>query len=319
MKKGTEAADMNGTVVVDKPSGKTSFDIVHDIRKVLNIKKIGHTGTLDPMTTGVLPVCINEATKLIRFFVKDDKEYRATMLLGVETDTLDMEGRVLAQRESDVTADEVGEAIESFVGTIDQRVPRYSAVKYRGKPLYKWTREGVDITPPLRTVEIYRITVEEISLPYVTFVVTCSKGTYIRSLCADIGTQLGCGACLYTLRRIKSGHFREESAIVLEGLDKKEKERVIRENLLPMADTLPHFSSITIGDDAAEKIKRGHQPDAEVLTRYSTETLAAGDVVKFVSEDNRIVALARILVSSAHMSRSSEDEEVAKILRVFNG
>lgn len=319
MRERTAKEDMNGTVIVDKPSGKTSFDIVHDIRKVLNIKKIGHTGTLDPMTTGVLPVCINEATKLIRFFAKDDKEYRATMLLGVETDTLDMEGTVVARTEPAVTADEIMDVMRSFVGTIEQRVPRYSAVKYRGKPLYKWTREGVDITPPLRTVEIHRITVEEIDIPYVSFVVACSKGTYIRSLCDDMGRQLRCGACLYTLRRIKSGHFREESAISLEGLDRKEKKQVIRENLLPMADTLPHFCSITVDTDVADKIKKGYQPGIDVLERYSTAPLEAGDVVKFVSEDNGIIALARILVSSAHMSRSSECGDVAKILRVFNG
>ncbi len=310
---------MNGTVIVDKPSGKTSFDIVHDIRKVLNIKKIGHTGTLDPMTTGVLPVCINEATKLIQFFVEDDKEYRATMLLGVETDTLDMEGKVVARKLPDVTVDEIGDVIQSFTGTIEQRAPRYSAIKFKGKPLYKWTREGVDITPPLRTIEIYRIIVEEIALPYVSFVVACSKGTYIRSLCADIGKQLGCGACLYKLRRIKSGHFREESAIILEGLNRKEKERAIRENLLPMADTLPHFCSIVIDAEVEDKIKKGYQPRIDMLKRYSPGKLAEGDVVKFVSEDNRIVAVARMLVSSVDMSQSWGDGDVAKILRVFNG
>lgn len=309
---------MNGTVIVDKPSGKTSFDIVNDIRKVLKIKKIGHTGTLDPMTTGVLPICINEATKLIQFFTNDDKEYRATMLLGLETDTFDMEGRIMTRKLPGVTSDEIEEAFQSFTGTIEQRVPRYSAIKFKGKPLYKWTREGVDITPPLRKIDIYRIRIEEIDLPYVSFFVACSKGTYIRSLCSDIGKRLGCGACLYKLRRIKSGHFKEESAIILEGLDKKEKERIIRANLLPITDALPNFCSITIDAEVADKIKKGYQPGIDVLKRYHTGDLVKGDVVKFVSENNRIVAIARMLVSSNEMHRTCYDGEVAKILRVFN-
>jgi len=309
---------MNGTVIVDKPAGRTSFDIVHDIRNVLNIKKIGHTGTLDPLTTGVLPVCINEATKLIQFFAEDDKEYRATMLLGVETDTLDMEGEVVSRNKPNVTEEEIENAIKAFTGKIEQRAPRYSAVKFKGKPLYKWTREGVNITPPLRTIEIYRITVEDIALPYVSFVVTCSKGTYIRSLCADIGNRLGCGACLYRLRRIKSGHFREESAIDLEGLNKEEKEQIIRENLIPMADMLPNFCSITIDAEIADKIKKGYQPGIDVLKSYDTKVLTEGDVVKFVSEDNRIVAIAKMLFSSEEITPSYVDGGVAKILRVFN-
>lgn len=309
---------MNGTVIVDKPAGRTSFDIVHDIRNVLNIKKIGHTGTLDPLTTGVLPVCINEATKLIQFFAEDDKEYRATMLLGVETDTLDMEGEVVARKLPDVTADEIGDVIQSFTGTIEQRAPRYSAIKFKGKPLYKWTREGVNITPPLRTIEIYRISIEDIALPYVSFVVACSKGTYIRSLCADIGNRLGCGACLYSLRRMKSGHFREESAINLEGLNREEKEQIIRENLIPMSEMLPDLCSITIDAEIADKIKKGYQPGIDVLKSHDARAFTEGDVVKFVSEDNRIVAIARMLFSSEEITPSYADGGVAKILRVFN-
>lgn len=309
---------MNGTVIVDKPAGRTSFDIVHEIRNVLNIKKIGHTGTLDPLTTGVLPVCINEATKLIQFFAEDDKEYRATMLLGVETDTLDMEGKIVARNKLNITEEEIEYVIKAFTGKIEQRVPRYSAVKIKGKPLYRWTREGINITPPLRTIEVYRIAIEKIALPYVSFVVSCSKGTYIRSLCADIGNRLGCGACLYRLRRIKSGHFSEESAIVLEGLDKKEKEQTIRENLIPMVDMLPHFCSIIIDAEIVDKIKNGYHPGIDVLKSFYTKALTEGDVVKFVSEDNRIVAIARMLFSSEEIALSYTNGGVAKILRVFN-
>ena len=309
---------MNGTVIVDKPAGKTSFDVVHEIRKILHIKKIGHTGTLDPLTTGVLPVCINEATKLIRFFAHDDKEYRATMLLGVETDTLDMEGTIVARKKPAVTDREIQHAIKSFTGKIEQRVPRYSAVKIKGKPLHRWTREGIHITPPVKTIEIYRITIESIALPYVTFVVACSKGTYIRSLCADIGRRLGCGACLYRLRRIKSGHFGEESAIILEGLDKKKKELSIKQNLISMVDMLPHFCSITIDADIANKIRNGCHPGMDVLNGCRTEGLKEGDIIKFVSEDRHIVAIARMLLSPEEIGPSYTKDSMVKILRVFN-
>jgi tRNA pseudouridine55 synthase len=309
---------MNGTVIVDKPAGKTSFDVVHEIRHLLHIKKIGHTGTLDPLTTGVLPVCINEATKLIRFFTHDDKEYRATMLLGVETDTFDTEGAVVARKKPAVTDEEIQHAIKSFTGKIEQRVPKYSAVKIQGKPLYRWTREGIDITPPVRTIEIYRIAIETIALPYVTFVVACSKGTYIRSLCADIGHRLGCGACLYRLRRIKSGHFGEESAIILDGFDKEKKERSIRENLIPMVDMLPHFCSVTIDAEIAGKIKNGCHPGMDMLNGCRTVGLREGDIIKFVSADRQIVAIARMLLSSEEIGPSYTKDSMVKILRVFN-
>src|SRR3990172_2514428 len=154
---------MNGVVIVDKPAGQTSHDVVQDIKKILGVKKVGHMGTLDPLATGVLPVCINEGTKLAQFFTMDRKEYRATMLLGVTTDTYDVEGKITAEAEPRVSREDIERALSSLVGAREQVPPSYSAVKYQGKPLYKWTRQGINIVSPPRAIEIYRLTLEEVA------------------------------------------------------------------------------------------------------------------------------------------------------------
>ncbi|MCK4534224.1 MAG: tRNA pseudouridine(55) synthase TruB [Syntrophobacterales bacterium] len=309
---------MDGVLIIDKPSGRTSYDIVRDVKKLTGAKKVGHTGTLDPLATGVLAVCINEATKLAQFFLNDDKEYRATMLLGVRTDTLDIEGEVIERCKPHLQTEELEKVMEGFVGRIEQRAPKYSAVKFRGKPLYKWTRQGVDIEPPVRKVDLYHINVEEVKLPYVTFTVSCSKGTYIRSLCADIGDRLGCGACLSALRRTRSGCFDERNAISLEGLAGGEKSEVLRKNLLPIADTLPGICNIAIDQDTADRIRKGYQPDRGVLNDKNTPLLEKGDLVKFAFQDGRIIAVAKTLFSSEEISLLSDKEQIVKILRVFN-
>ncbi|MBW2557295.1 MAG: tRNA pseudouridine(55) synthase TruB [Deltaproteobacteria bacterium] len=311
---------MNGVLIIDKPSGRTSYDIVRDVKKLLGTKKVGHAGTLDPLATGVLTICVNEATKLAQFFSNDDKDYRATMLLGVRTDTLDIEGKVTERCEPQphLQAGEIKGAVEGFVGRIEQRVPKYSAVKFKGKPLYKWTRQGVDIEPPLRKVDLYHINVEEVRIPYVTFTVSCSKGTYIRSLCADIGDRLGCGACLSALRRTRSGCFSEKDAISLEGLANGERAGILEKKLIPMADALPGICNITVDQDTAGRIRKGYQPDRGVLDDKNTPLLEKGALVKFVLQDGRIIAVAKTLFSSKEVSLLSDGEQAAKILRVFN-
>ena len=310
---------MNGVIVIDKPSGKTSFDIVRDIRGILKIDKVGHTGTLDPLATGVLPVCINEATKLVRFFSQDDKEYEVTMLLGIETDTLDIEGKIVTRHEPDVRITDVEKVIGSFVGEIEQKPPKYSAIKYKGKPLYKWMREGVDVDPPVRTIKIYKITIKDITLPYVMFDVSCSKGTYIRSLCADMGTKLGCGASVFALRRKKSGNFAEEEAVSLGDLDERQKQRILKENLISMVDALPDFLSVPVDQALAERIRTGYQPEAEILnSNDNIPSLNKGDLIKFLTADDNIVAIGKMLFSSKELSSLHNREQVVKIVRVFN-
>lgn len=309
---------MNGVIIIDKPSGKTSFAVVEHIKKILGARKVGHAGTLDPLATGVLPVCVNEATKLAQFFLTDNKEYRATMLLGVETDTLDIEGQITAQQEPRVTRGGIENVLCSFVGKIEQNPPRYSAVKFKGKPLYKWARRGSAVDPPPRMVDIHQIILENVELPYVTFFVSCSKGTYIRSLCSDIGERLGCGACLSALRRIRSGHFVEELAVSFENIDNQKKEEMLVKNLIPMVDTLSYFPTIDVDQRLAGRLRNGYQPLVGDISKNQIDDLTAGKVVKFVSGGNCLVALARMLYSFDRLSSLDSRKQLVEIIRVFN-
>jgi tRNA pseudouridine55 synthase len=310
---------MNGVIIVDKPAGITSHDVVDRVRKLLGIKKAGHAGTLDPMATGVLAVCVGEATKIASFLTGDDKVYEATMRLGVRTDTQDMTGRVLAEQETRVTDEDVKAVLAGFVGTITQVPPQYSAVKVRGKALYKWARKGVNVEAAARRVNIREIHVRDIALPLVSFTVTCSKGTYVRTLCADAGDRLGCGAALERLHRTASGIFRAENAVSLEGDSDAGIQAKLGRALIPTRHALTGMPDVLIPPLLEQRVMKGHQPDAEGFAGLQIASLAAGDVVKFVSETGRIVALARMLVQTDDIGALEPRKQAVCILRVFNG
>lgn len=204
---------------VYKEKGFTSFDVVAKLRGILKTKKIGHTGTLDPDAEGVLPVCIGRATKVCDLLTDKDKIYETVMLLGVETDTQDTSGTVLEERPVIASEEAVKEAILSFVGEYAQVPPMYSALKVNGKKLYELAREGKTIERKPRNVEIYSIEILEVELPRVRMSVHCSKGTYIRTLCHDIGTKLGCGGCMEKLLRTKVGIFSLEESLKLSEIE----------------------------------------------------------------------------------------------------
>lgn len=211
---------INGIMNIYKESGYTSHDVVAKLRGIVGQRKIGHTGTLDPDAVGVLPVCFGNATKLCDMMTDKSKEYEACMRLGVTTDTQDMSGRILSENE--VTADSaaVSSAIMSFEGGYEQIPPMYSALKINGKRLYELARQGQEVERQPRHVDIPYIRIIEIHIPYVRFVVGCSKGTYIRTLCADIGERLGCGAAMEALKRTRVGSFRIEDAITLSEVER---------------------------------------------------------------------------------------------------
>jgi tRNA pseudouridine55 synthase len=309
---------MNGVVIVDKPAGITSHDAVDRVRKLLGVKKAGHTGTLDPMATGVLAVCVGEATKIASFLSGDDKVYEAAMRLGVRTDTQDMTGQVVTEQEPRVTEADVKAVLADFAGTITQVPPQYSAVKVRGKALYKWARKGIRVEPPPRKVEIREILLQGIELPGVRFTVTCSKGTYVRTLCADMGDRLGCGAALERLRRTRSGIFREEDAVRLDGESDDGIRAKLEQGLIPMNRALPGLRDIVIPPLLEQKLAKGHQPDVEGLAALQIPSLATADVVKFISGEGRLVALARMLVSAGEIPSLPPGAQAACILRVFN-
>lgn len=206
---------IHGIIIIDKEAGFTSHDVVAKLRGICGQKKIGHTGTLDPAATGVLPVCLGSATKLCDMLTERDKEYVAELLLGVSTDTQDTTGTVLYERTAQVTEEEVLKVCEECVGPYDQIPPMYSALKIDGKRLYQLAREGKSVERKPRPVMIRELEVLECRLPVVKIRVACSKGTYIRTLCADIGEKLGCGGSMQSLRRTQSGGFTLEDALTL--------------------------------------------------------------------------------------------------------
>jgi len=308
---------MDGIVVIDKPAGLTSHDVVSRVRRILGVRKAGHTGTLDPMATGVLPVCVGEATKLARFLSAENKTYRATMLLGVCTDTQDIEGKITRESEITVGEDDVRRELAAMVGKIQQIPPAYSALKHKGKPLYKYARQGEfpEIAP--REVKIFDISIKEVSLPYVTFEVSCSKGTYVRTLCADIGERLGCGACLSGLRRLQSGHFTDGMAVSLAGDAEELKSRVLS-GMLALSGCLPDLAAIDVDEAAADKLKAGCQPDVGMIGANVPAFLAAGDMIKLVDPEGRLVAVAELKQAGGMMADLPANSQGAKIIRVFN-
>lgn len=237
----------NGILNINKPEGWTSQDVVAKLRGRLHIRRVGHTGTLDPMATGVLPVCFGKATRIIEYYDDDFKTYEAEMKLGMVTDTLDITGTVLETKPVDVSEEDVIQAIDSFRGWITQIPPKYSALKVNGKPLYKYAREGVEVEIKSRKIYVEDIQPVEVNLREnrILFRVTCSKGTYIRTICDDVGKKLGCGGTMTALQRTQSGCFRVEDARTLPEILEMTDEELER-CVIPMDETLVHLGRIEL-------------------------------------------------------------------------
>jgi len=225
---------IHGIINVNKEQGFTSHDVVAKLRGILRQKKIGHTGTLDPDATGVLPVCLGKGTKLCDMLTDRDKTYRAVMLLGTVTDTQDTSGRILSENKVTSTEQEVLEAIKSFTGDYEQIPPMYSALKVDGRKLYELAREGKVIERKARLVHIHEIVVDETALPRVTMTVSCSKGTYIRTLCHDIGEKLGCGGCMESLVRTKAGAFAIADSFTLGQIEELRDNGTLMDHITPI-------------------------------------------------------------------------------------
>ncbi|AKL95430.1 tRNA pseudouridine synthase B [Clostridium aceticum] len=240
---------MKGILNILKPPGMTSHDVVSRVRKKTRIKKVGHTGTLDPNAAGVLPICIGQATKISQFLLDSTKRYRAELTLGIQTDTQDTYGSILEEKEVKVSQDEIKKAILSFVGEYHQIPPMYSALKVKGKKLYELARQGIEIDREARKVQIHQINIISMVEDKVLFDVVCSKGTYIRTLCHDIGRVLGCGGVMSFLLRTATHNFDIESAITLEELHETEE---IEAYLKPIDFPLDHILKINL-DASYEK------------------------------------------------------------------
>ncbi|MFT4107841.1 MAG: tRNA pseudouridine(55) synthase TruB [Lacrimispora sp.] len=248
----------DGIVNVYKEKGFTSHDVVAKMRGILKQKKIGHTGTLDPMAEGVLPVCLGNATKLCDMLTDRTKTYEAVLLLGMETDTQDTTGAVLSQSEVHVNEDQVREAVLSFLGHYDQIPPMYSALKVDGKKLYELARAGKEVERKARPVEILEIRVDKIDLPRVTMTVTCSKGTYIRTLCYDIGRKLGCGGCMQSLLRTRVSGFCLEDSLTLKQIEELRDEGTLGNHILPIDDVFSGHPAVFMKPDFDKLVHNGN-------------------------------------------------------------
>ena len=243
---------INGIVNIYKEKGYTSHDVVAVLRKVVGQKKIGHTGTLDPDATGVLPVCLGRATKVCEHLTDHDKTYEALLLLGKTTDTQDISGEVLEEKDpAHLTEEEVRSCIESFIGEYDQVPPMYSALKVNGKKLYELAREGKTVERKSRRVQIHGIRIVEMNLPHVRMEVDCSKGTYIRTLCHDIGEKLRVGGCMEELERTKVGRFLKEDAVTLDEVRQKMEQGEGAELFTPLDQIFAELPAVTVTDAKA--------------------------------------------------------------------
>lgn len=250
---------MNGIIVIDKENGYTSFDVVAKMRRICGEKKIGHTGTLDPMATGVLPILIGNATKAQSLLPESDKEYEATFSFGITTDTLDITGKVLSQTESNVKSEDLEAVLPQFRGDIMQLPPMYSAVSKDGVRLYELARKGLVTEREARPITVYKLDLLNFDeqLQSAQILVKCSKGTYIRSICDDIGQALGCGAVMTSLRRVTACGYTLDDAITLEKAKELSENGMLEEYLIPTESVFACYPSVKVTEAQAVRFKNG--------------------------------------------------------------
>jgi tRNA pseudouridine55 synthase len=260
------AKALDGIVLIDKTEGETSFSVVRRLRKILNIRKAGHAGTLDPFASGLLVMLLGQGTKLSAYLMGQPKSYRATVRLGIETDTMDPTGRVVRRRPVPaLDPEDIRKTGRCFEGTVDQVPPAFSALKLDGKRAYALARKGIPIELKKRRVRIHSLDIVSVELPEFTFLVTCSGGTYIRSLAADLGKALGCGGHLKALRRLSNGPFSVKEALKLEEGGAALSQRALERRVIPLGDALPGMMGAQVDDRTARKIRNGYQPQWQDL------------------------------------------------------
>ena len=270
---------MNGVLNIFKNSGMSSFDVVRIVKKVACEKKVGHTGTLDPEAIGVLPVCLGKATKIIDYIMNDKKSYKVKFKLGVTTTTYDLEGEILSESDtSNITVEETLEAINKFKGTYNQVPPMYSALKKNGVRLYELARKGIEVEREGRPITIYDIKDIEINLPYISMEVTCSKGTYIRSLCYDIGEALKVGACMTDLRRTETSCFHERDSINIKDLTSEN----IHNYIISIEDALKFYPKLKVNEGFSKLLING----VRVMDRRLTNEKIDNNILYRVYDEN---------------------------------
>lgn len=254
---------MDGILIIDKPEDFTSFDVVAKVRGMLHTRKVGHAGTLDPMATGVLPILVDRGTKCCDILPCQDKRYTAVLKLGVLTDTLDSTGKVLETREVSATKEQVEAVLKEFEGEIQQVPPMYSAIQINGQRLYDLARQGIEVDRPARSITIYhcRLVAEGPGENEYTIDVACSKGTYIRTLCGDIGEKLGCGATMTALRRTEAAGYSLEESIPLEEASRLAQEGKLEERILPVETVFRSLPKVQLSEKQSKMYRNGVRLD----------------------------------------------------------
>ena len=279
-----DRADLTGVLVVDKGPGVTSFGVVALLRDALRVSRVGHGGTLDPDATGVLPILLGEATKLAPYLMEHDKEYRATVQLGVTTDTQDLAGRVVDTRVVPAfTREEVEEAAGHFLGAIAQVPPMYSALHHGGERLYELARRGIEVERPPRTVVVHALDVEAVELPFVTLRIVCGKGTYVRTLAADLGERLGVGAAVARLVRTRVGGLALADAVPWADVVAGRREH-LTSRLRPPDAVLTGFARVDLDAPSARRIRHGQSVDAPAVD---------GTIVRMYDSDGGFIGVGR--------------------------
>lgn len=282
--------ELSGIIVVDKPANITSAKVVAHVKKILGAGKVGHAGTLDPFATGVLICCINKATKLARFFLNGKKKYEAVLHLGVETDTQDSTGTVISTSDDTQFSEEtIRSVFKQFEGIVEQLPPVYSALKHKGVPLYKLARKGKPLQKPARRIYISYIKILEIKLPMIRFEVSCSAGTYIRTICSDIGKALTCGGHLKKLRRNKSSGFAIKNAISLSELEKLVLSGKLSEVMINMANALQDMPEYIADNTLTKTIMHGKRISKKDLLSGQSES--PKNIFKIVDTHNNLLAV----------------------------
>ena len=282
----------NGFLLVDKPSGITSSKLVQLIRKTFNLNKIGHTGTLDPLATGLMVLCVGQATKFSQFLLVKDKSYRVSIKLGVATDTFDADGLVTSEKAiNHVTKELIEATLTNFQGEIEQIPPMYSAIKKNGVPLYKMARRGLKIDLEPRKVRIHEIEILGLDGKFLDLKVCCSKGTYIRTIAADLGDVLGCGAHVAELRRLSVGSYDEKDMLAFDELIKLEDRDGLADSLLPIASAFKDWSEILIDPDQARLLKNG----AKLAYRFGKKKSRVGIYESIDGHNKKFIGVGEIL------------------------
>jgi tRNA pseudouridine55 synthase len=306
---------MNGVININKPVNMTSHDVVDVIRRKAKMKRVGHTGTLDPMATGVLPLCLGQATKIVQFLIAQDKEYSVEMQLGLITDTQDTTGQTTEENDvPDFSHEKIEETLNKFTGEIMQTPPMVSAKHHKGKRLYELARQGVEVKREPCKIHIHELTLKAVELPFIRFDVNCSKGTYIRTLCHDIGQALECGASMSGLVRVRCGAFHINDSTNLNDLESSEE---IEQKLVNINDALSGLPTVVIGSEGRASINFGRSLNGGSITRRKGD-FVSGSLVRLTYRDGSLLAVGEALIGSDQLDSFAGNLNVIKPVKVFH-